>query len=170
MPCALTSNYLIDCKDSLGGVKQVWFANFSDITGVTEASGVVTAISKATGKKFYSYQLIRNTASLTETPTGSLENGTMFFQQQLTIILNKMQASTRNELNILSRATLMAVVQDNNGKYWLLGRTNGIDMNGGQHTTGTANGDRNGYELTFIGEEGNMMPEVQASVIATLTA
>lgn len=170
MPCALTSNYSIDCKDSLGGIKQVWFANFADVTGVTEASGVVTAISKATGKKFYSYQLIRNTASLTETPVGSLENGTMFWQQQLTIILNKMQATTRNELQILARATLMAVILDNNGRYWLLGKANGIDYNGGQNTTGTANGDRNGYELTFNGEEGNMMPEVQASVIATLTA
>jgi len=62
MPCALTSNYLIDCKDSLGGLTEVYFMELGNLTSYTEASGVITALVKAAGKKFYKYELVRGTS------------------------------------------------------------------------------------------------------------
>lgn len=168
MPCALTQGYNIDCKENIGGVRAVWFIGYGDVSAVSEASGVVTAITKVAGKSWYKYNLIRNTASWTETPTGDVANGTMFWSEELTIILNKLQANTRNEIQLLSRATVMSIVQDNNGKYWLVGKNNGLDLTTGSHTTGTASGDRNGYTLTFNGEEREMAVEVNTTVMATL--
>ena len=52
MPCALTQNYSLDCKDSLGGITEVYFIAAADVTSTTEASGVITALVKASGKKF----------------------------------------------------------------------------------------------------------------------
>lgn len=170
MPCALTQGYTLDCKDSLGGIKAAWFIAHQDVTAVTEASGVVTAITKAAGKVFYKYQLVRNTSSLTENVTASVENGTVFYAQELSIILNKMQANTRNEILLLAKNNLMVVVEDANGKYWLLGKTNGVDLTGGNSGTGTAQGDRNGYTLTFSGGEKDLAPEVASGVISGLTA
>lgn len=170
MACALTSGYTLDCKDSLGGVKAVWFIEHANVSSVTEASGVVTAITKGAGKVFYKYELVRNTSSLTENITASVENGTVFYAQELSVILNKMQASTRNEILLLAKNVLMAVVQDSNGKYWLLGKTNGIDITGGSSATGTAQGDRNGYTLTFTGGEPALAPEVSSGIIAGLTS
>lgn len=170
MPCSLSQNYVLDCKDSLGGIKAAWFIGHADVTAVTEASGVVSAITKAAGKVFYKYQLVRNTSSLTENVTASVENGTVFYAQELTIILNKMQANTRNEILLLAKNNLMAVVEDANGKYWLLGKGNGLDLSGGNSGSGTAQGDRNGYTLTFSGGEKELAPEVSSTIIAGLTA
>jgi hypothetical protein len=170
MSCALSQGYTLDCKDSLGGIKAAWFIAHSNVTAVTEASGVVSAITKSAGKVFYKYQLVRNTSSVTENITSSVENGTVFYAQELSIILNKMQANTRNEILLLAKNNLMAVVEDANGKYWLLGEGNGLDLSGGNSGSGTAQGDRNGYTLTFSGGEKELAPEVASGVIAGLTA
>lgn len=170
MPCALTQGYTLDCKDSLGGIKAMWVINHANVSSVTEASGIVSAITKSAGKVFYKYELVKNTGSLTETITASVENGTTFYAQELSIILNKLQANTRNEILLLAQSTLMVVVQDANDKYWLLGRVAGLDITGGTATTGTATGDRSGYTLTFSGSEKQLAPEVNSSVIAGLTS
>lgn len=153
----------------MGGIKAAWFISHANVTAVTEASGVVTAITKAAGKVFYKYQLVRNTSSVTENITASVENGTVFYAQELSIILNKLQANTRNEILLLAQNSLMAVFQDANDKYWLLGRVNGIDLTGGNGASGTAQGDRSGYTLTFSGGEKELAPEVASNVIAGLT-
>ena len=82
MPCALTQGYTLDCKESIGGIKAVWFIPFADVTTITEASGVVTTITKSAGKVFYKYQLVKQTSSLTENITASVENGTVFYAQE----------------------------------------------------------------------------------------
>jgi ligand-binding sensor domain-containing protein len=169
MSCALTSGYTFDCKDNIGGLKSVWFIGYNDVASVTEASGVITAITKGAGKVFYKYQLVRNTASFTENIAGSIENGTVVFNQELLIVINKMQTSMRNEMLLLAKNNMMAVVEDQNGRYWLAGRFNGLDLLAGSVSTGLAQADRNGYSFTFSGGEKESAPEVQSSVISTLT-
>ena len=170
MPCVLTQGYTLDCKDSIGGIKAAWFIATGDVSAVTEASGVVTAITKAAGKVFYKYNLVKNSGTLAENVNASVQNGTVFYAQELTIILNKMQANTRNEILLLAKNNLITIVQDGNDKYWLLGKTNGLDMTGGGSASGTAQGDRNGYTLTFSGGEAALAPEVTSGIIAGLTA
>lgn len=170
MSCALTQGYTFDCKDNQGGIEAVWFIGYNDVTAITEASGVVTAITKASGKVFYKYQLVKNTSSWTENIQGSIENGTINYDQQLVIVINKMQVNMRNEILLLARNNMMAVVKDKNGRYWLAGRYSGLDLLSGSAGSGTAATDRNGYTLTFSGAERELAPEVQTDVIATLTA
>lgn len=170
MACALTQGYTLDCKDSIGGIKAVWFIAAGDVSSVTEVSGVVTAITKASGKVFYKYQLVKNSSSLTENINANIQNGTIFYAQELAIMLNKMQANTRNEILLLAKNNLLAVVEDANGKYWLLGKQNGLDITAGSSATGTAQADKNGYALTFSGGEKELAPEVTSGIIAGLTA
>lgn len=168
MPCALTQGYVLDCKDSLGGITEVLFIASQDVTAYTEASGVITAITKAAGKRFYKYELVKATSSFVENINASVENGTVFYQQELTIILNKLQANTRNEILLLAKNLLDCIVKDNNGKYWFLGLTKGLDITGGSSGSGTAEGDRSGYTLTFTGKEPALAPEVSSGIITGL--
>ena len=168
MPCALTQGYVLDCKDSLGGMTEVLFIAKADVTATTEASGVITAITKAAGKRFYKYELVKETANFVENINASVENGTVFYQQELTIVLNKLQANTRNEILLLAQSLLVAIAKDNNGNYWYLGKNNGLDITAGNSGTGTAIGDRSGYTLTFTGKEAALSPEVSSSIIAAL--
>ena len=45
------------------------------------------------------------------------------------------------------------VIQDYNGKFYIAGLLNGLDVTGGEIAGGTKMADFNGYSLTFKGEE-----------------
>jgi len=170
MPCNLTQSYNLDCRDSVGGLKEVYFMELGNLTSFTEASGVVTAITKAAGKKFYKYQLVKQTSMFEDTLTVSEENGTVYSAQKLSIILNKLQANTRNEITLLAQNLLVCVAADRNGKFFLLGATNGLAITTIKGETGTKMGDRNGYTLEFDGAEPAFAQEVSAGIIAGLTS
>lgn len=169
MACLLTIGYSLDCKDSNGGIKSVYFSEIDNVSGFTTSAGTVTAIAKANGGRFWKYNLTRSTGSAMEEFNDNIQNGTNFNKQTLTIILNKMQVATRNEIALLAQNRLLAVIEDNNGKYWLYGKANGLEREGGSAQTGTARGDRNGYELIFTGEEKDMAMEVSSGIITGLT-
>jgi hypothetical protein len=168
MACALTQGYSLDCRDSLGGIVEVYFTEAANVTATTEASGVITALTKAAGKRFWKYALVKDTSMFNQTMTASVANGTVFYGQELQIILNKPQTNTRNELLLLAQNSLVAVAKDSNGIYWYLGKTRGIDMTANAASTGTAQGDRSGFTLTFTGSEPALAPSVLGTVASAL--
>lgn len=72
------------------------------------------------------------------------------------------------EVKMIARAKMTVIVEDNNGKYWLMGQTNGVRLVSSESGTGAALGDRNGYSLSFQGQEFDNAPEVDPTVIAGL--
>lgn len=168
MACALTQGYSLDCKDSAGGITEVYFIEKGNVSAIVSASGVVTGLTKAAGKRFWKYELPKETGSFTHNPTVSTENGTLFFEQNLTIVVNKLSASINTELKLLAQNILVAVVKDNNNKFWMLGKERGLDMSGSTSGSGTAFGDRSGYSLVFIGKEPDQLYEVNSTVAAAL--
>jgi hypothetical protein len=153
MACALTQSYTLDCKDSIGGLKAVWFAAIEDIDTWTGSAGTYTAVTMEAAKYFWKYDLVKESSNFAEAVNTNVQNGTVFYAQTLEIILNKLQVNTRNEILLLAKNRLVALVQDNNDKIWVLGFDNGLDITGGGSGSGTAFGDRNGYTLTFTGNE-----------------
>jgi hypothetical protein len=168
MACALTQGYSLDCKDSAGGITEVYFIEKGNVSAIVSASGVVTGLTKAAGKRFWKYELPKETGSFTHNPTVSTENGTLFFEQNLTIVVNKLSASINTELKLLAQNILVAVVKDNNNKFWMLGKERGLDMSGSTSGSGTAFGDRSGYSLVFVGKEPDQLYEVNSTVAAAL--
>ena len=167
MSCALTQGFNLDCRDSIGGLKEIYLIEHGNLGDITEASGVVTAISKLAGKRFYKYSLIRETSSFDEVITVNDQHGTAYYTQTNTIVLNKRQASVRNEIMLIAKNNVATVAVDNNGKAWLFGRENGL-VPGGNTGSGTAWSDRNGATLTFTGNERELAPEVSAEVLSAL--
>ncbi len=175
MACALTQGFNLDCREGVGGVKEVYIIETDNLSVVTETSGVVTAITKLAGKRFWKYSLVRETSNATETINASEANGTLFYAQQVQLIINRRQASVRNEIMLLAKNRLTIVVVENQvvsgtqqNRAWLYGRVNGLQLNGGSSDSGTAWADRNGYTLPFTGNEVELAPEVQYAVLATL--
>lgn len=167
--CALTQDYLTDCSTGAGGLAlQIWLIELNNISSLGESSGTITAITKVATKIFRKYQLVRETASEEETITGNIQAGTVFYAQKLAIVINKQSVAVRNEILLLAVNNLVAIVQDNNGTYRLLGRTLGLRLNDGTAGSGTALADRNGYTLNFTGTEPQLAPFVADAVILTL--
>lgn len=168
MACVLTQGFNLDCRDSVGGIKEIYLMELANATTVTIASNVVTGITKATSKRFWKYSQVKQTSEWSETENSNEENGTSFWEQDLTIVLQKMQTSVRNEIKLLSQNRLIAVVVDRNSKNWLLGYENGLTTAGVKGGSGKAMGDLNGYTIPFKGFEANPAYEVDDTTLATL--
>lgn len=166
--CALTSDYSFGCDVGIGGTKEVYLIELENISSYTESSGTLTAITKVAGKIFRKYQLVLETAAFDEDIVGNRQNGTLYYGQKGTIIINKQSVAVRNEILLLAKNRLAMVIKDNNLTYRLLGREYGLMLQTGTAGTGTAWGDRNGYTLNFTGNELELAPFVLDAVIATL--
>lgn len=171
MSCDLTQGFTIGCTDNAGGVKRFLFATMpSDFAITQNVSGMVTAIT-GTALTYYAYEVttgVGSASSFSDNNTVNQANGTSYVDQSALYVLNKMEQTKRNEVKILARAKMSVIVQDNNGKYWLMGATNGVRMTTGESGTGIQFGDRNGYSLTFGAQEPENSVEVDSSIIAAL--
>ena len=98
-------------------------------------------------------------ASVTETITGSTENGTIFYAPSVNIIFNKLTKEDQNQIRLLGQTKVRLLVELNqklstgHDAILCVGWENGLDLNTGTEETGVAFGDRNGYNLTFTGME-----------------
>jgi len=169
MSCNITAGFTLDCNDSNGGIEKIFIAN-GPVESITETSGTITAItvggSALTPSDFFEFEVPRQTSSFTETINVSNENGTVFYDQALTMIFNKMEATKRDQILLLSQNNEMVVVfKDNNGKYFSVGVERGAYMTAGTSVSGVAYGDRNGYELTISGMEEQPAFEVTGSIV-----
>jgi hypothetical protein len=169
MACDITSGYTLGCRDNSGGIKNIYILSGS-IDSISEVSdGLIGGITGS--GVFYKFELTKNTGDLTETPTPSLENGTVFYETALNVAFHKLQSSTRNQVKVLAQnPDLKIIVETNNGiespytgRYFLMGRYRGATLSAGSATTGTAFGDANQYALTFQGLEPEPMDEIQTS-------
>jgi len=170
MGCSnLTAGFTLDCNDSQAGIEKIFIAN-GPVESITESAGVITAItvggSALTPADFFTFEVPRQTSSITETMTPSQENGTVTYDQALTMVFNKMSATKRNQILLMMEATSMVVVaKDNNGKYFSVGITRGAYATSGSAVSGVAYSDRNGYEIVISGMEPAPMYEVTASIV-----
>ena len=133
----------------MGGLRAVYLANFADVDSLTITSSVVTAITMVSSKKFYKYDFVRNTASMTSNYAVNAENGTTYVETDLLMVFNRMDTTKRLEIVALAQGELVAIVEDNNGNMWYLGHDEPLTINAGDGQTGTARADRNGYSVTL---------------------
>jgi hypothetical protein len=168
--CITLAGYTLDCKDNQGGIEEVYIAEFSDVTAVTDnGSGTVTAITP-TGTTFYTYEVDKQNASYTENPVANQETRTLYYEQTLTFQIKKQSAAIRTEVAALMQGTLMVIVKLNTGDYKLLGRINGMDgTSNSSGGSGTAFGDLNGWTLEFSGMEPDPSYFVDSSIISNIS-
>src|SRR6056300_1533368 len=111
--CNVSASYNLSCLSSVGGLRKVVI--FPSDAVATETSGEISSIS-GTGQA-YTFELRKNGgSSLTETINNSLENGSLFYQQDLVLVFHKLDTAIRNQIKLLAQNRgLKVVVEDNNG-------------------------------------------------------
>ena len=172
MSCSnISAGFTLDCNDAQGGVDKVFIAN-GPVEGITESTGTVTAItvggSALTPSDFFTFEMPRQTGSYTETVAVSQENGTVTYDQALTLVFNKMAAEKRNQLLLMAEATNMVVVfktNDETPKYFSVGLERGAYVSAATVTSGTAYADRQGYEITISGLEAAPSYEITSTIV-----
>ena len=166
--CVLTEGIPLACLESTGGVKNVYIGAFSDTTTFTyDADEIIDTVTST--ESFYTFKFRPQTASYGEEISKSLENGTTFWTQTLSVIFHKMDAAKRNNMLILSGTSMHVIVETQNGDYWWIGLANGADVSATTSGAGQAYGDLNGYNLTITGLEPIMAHELSQAAFDTLT-
>jgi hypothetical protein len=162
-------SYDLDCRDTVGGVKSVRLAGLQEYEALsaTIVDGAVTVIPATA--TFYKYEQLKETSSLTETINGSSQNGTVYFTPEVVVVLSKLNVDKRNEIKVLAQQRLVAIVETNDGSYWLVGYQNGLELNAGSSATGTAFGDLSGYNITLSGLEADSMVSMTSADVANVT-
>jgi hypothetical protein len=160
MACtALTKGRGLDCNRISGGIKFIYFAVYDQVTSIPTADGAITDLEMGSNM-LYRYTMPLGVASLTDTITGSRENGTIFYTPTVNIILNRLSKDDQNEVKLLGATKTIIFAQLNqtvtatgHDVIVCLGSVNGMELNAGTMDSGAAFGDRNGYTLTFDGLE-----------------
>ena len=159
MACGLlTKGRGLDCNRISGGIKNIYFAVYDQVTSIPQTAGEITDLEMGTND-LYKYVMPLGVSSLTDTVVGSRENGTIYYTPSVNIILNKLTKEDQNQIKLLGATKVIIFAELNeqlsNGHSVIvgLGSANGMELNAGTMDSGAAWGDRNGYTLTFDGIE-----------------
>lgn len=165
MACELASGRLIDCKDSIGGIKAIYIsAGYIDQPSVAYVADPLTqgweaatndTVTQIQAQTYYEFEVRPETASLTVNYTSDPASGTTFFEQQLSVTLQKLDATDIADIRILTQGRFQVWVLDNMGNVWLLGAEFGCNVTGGSLTTGAGFGEMSGYTLDMTARESN---------------
>lgn len=171
MSCTLINSGIPkSCDNNSGGIKNVYITDYSNVLSTTASGGEITAFSLASGTKFYDYEFLKYTSTFAEKGTISIENGTVFNEQTVTIKIAKRDKTKRANFLLLLHKNLAVIVLDMNGVAWYIGETNGANLSDLPSESGTNLGDANGYTLTIMGREPNPAQEVDPTIIPALIA
>lgn len=171
MACNIGSSFPIGCRSSVGGVQEIKIKTIpSDalLTSDYATTSGVTAITSTSLSGWYTLSCEKQTANFKDSAKINVQNGTVYYEQTLVFIYNQLQASFRNELANYASARVQISVKDRNGNCWLLGYLRGLDLTAGEGDTGTADGDRSGYTLTWSGMEASPIQSLSSANYALL--
>ena len=153
MACDITSGRVEACKESVGGLRNLYIANFTaDLyDGLTlDTDESITALAAVVD--VFKFEVRGDNNTFEETNESSRDNGTSFWTQTGNITLKKQDAATQKELKLLSYGRPHVIIEDYNGNFRLAGAQNGVEFSVST-STGGAMGDLNGYNITFEGKE-----------------
>ena len=169
--CVATASYNLSCLSSVGGLRKAYI--FTNVTGITETAGEITSIDGSGSA--YTFELRKNGgSSLTETINNSLENGTLFYQQDAVLVFHKLDTAIRNQIKLLAQNRgIKVAIEDNNGSIFFLGDDfDGGYLSAGSAATGVSFGDSSQYSITlsaFSTDPMMKLDDTLANVVSGIT-
>lgn len=168
MACNSIKSFSYDrCEANLGGIKNVWLANYKADAITTSEQGDEKIVTAFDGVEWVHYPMRKNVASMTSTLNTS-SDGAVYVSTELSMVFSRMDSAKRMAIMALALGEAMAVVEDSNGKLWFLGADAPLTASAGTGETGTAKGDRNAYAITLTDESLEFPYEVSSEVKPTI--
>ena len=165
MACDLSSGRVVGCKDGIGGIKAVFIGNYNDMVNnatFADTAGVVSAIE---AQDFYQFDVRPETSSLTINFQANPQNGTTFFEQNLSLTFQKLDSTDIADIRVMCQGRPNVWVQTEDGAIILCGAEFGMNVTGGSVQTGTAMGDLTGYTIELQGKEREVYYEATAPTL-----
>jgi hypothetical protein len=137
--CPLTTGFLYECDDSIGGIKQgsILIASWVNITANTVVAGEVTSLTQEAATSFYRYEIKKNIAGAVTTENHDPLLGTTFEETVLSFMMNKLSNTKNVELKLLTSNPVVIIYQDQNDIYHIMGLDSGAEKMGGTNGSQT---------------------------------
>jgi hypothetical protein len=170
MSCEMTSGYNDrTCTNGKGGIKSVLLFPLGNISNSHITANEIDLLT-VTGETFL-YKLKSNLSSYTAPIKVNKDNGTLFYEQSLSMILASDSKELRSEIHLLAQNEVACLVENADGSIVALGFGEGLQIaDANEYTSGVLKGDRKGHVLVLNGMENDEVPDVAPGVYTALLA
>lgn len=166
----ITSGYTLPSRDNQGGYRALYAGLFNDtsmtftIPNSGASASMITAVGGTTVSFFTIAQRIEQ-GSATHKNTNSIENGSSFNEQTITLVIERPDNALSNWINTLNQGIWRVILQDNLGRYSMWGLSNGMYVNSTDGGPGKGYGDGNKITINLSGKE-PYLPTMIAPTVA----
>lgn len=148
----LTAGRKLACRtNASGGFKAIGIAAWED--GMFDVLDGELETFPTDLTEVFRYELKNSGNTYVEEITTDDEARTIAYNGTLSVVLQKLDLTTRNEVAELSKGEVVIFVETNSGEILLVGQEFGALLTGGNANTGGARTDFNGWNLTFTTSE-----------------
>ena len=155
------------CTNGKGGIKSVLLFPLGATSGAVITANEVTALT-VSGETFL-YKLKSNLSSYTAPIKVDKNNGTLWYEQSLSMILASDNKELRSEIHLLAQNEVVCLVENADGTIVALGFGEGLQIaDANEYTSGVLKSDRRGHVVVLNGMENDEVPDVDSAVYAAL--
>ena len=170
MACVISAGLTLDmCNSNNGGIQKIYIQNFDEgrtfTTGTGASASYITAMSGTTAS-FYTYELPKESSSITSTSTTDRIAGTTVVEQTAEFIIHSINSAILTQINILTKGIFRVMVLDSQGKYILIGKERGAVISAALASGKTYN-EMAGGTLTVTAREPDNFYEVSPALAST---
>jgi hypothetical protein len=171
MSCNLTKGYTLPCKNTVGGFKAIYLANFDDydfVTSSTDAGHVLSDLGDLA--TVFKYDLKNAGNAFAEEIQSDRNNGTTAFNQTMTFVLTGINDQLDFQLKTMAFGRPIVFVETNAGKVLAMGITQGSELTGTMNSiAGTLEG-AVASTLTLTAQEPDPAFHLTAGAVTALKA
>ena len=164
----------LDCNPVLAGIKRVYLGYNDQLTITPDPQTQTATIAAKEGAestaKLYAYDIVANTGGLTSTITKNEQNGTRYYTNTIAMQFNRLEAKKHLEVQAMAAEALVAIVETNDGRYWVVGADSYLSATESNAQTGSSFDDLNGYTISLAARSAYLPFEIQYSGFSSLIA
>ena len=162
----------LDCNPVLAGIKRVYLGYNDQLTITPDPQTQTATIAAKDGAeataKLYAYDVVATTGGLTSTITKNEQNGTRYYTNTIAMQFTRLEAAKHLEVQAMAAEALVAVVETNDGKYWVVGADSYLSATETNVQTGSSFDDLNGYTISLAARSAYLPFEIQYSGFSSL--
>ena len=157
------------CTNGKGGIKSVLLFPLGNVTNSIILPGTNEVTTLTVSGETFLYKLKSNLSSYTAPIKVDKNNGTLFYEQSLSMIIASDNKELRSEIHLLAQNEVVCLVENADGTIVALGFGEGLQIaDANEYTSGVLKGDRRGHVIVLNGMENDEVPDVDPGIYATL--
>ena len=167
MSYILSKNVSNKGRENSPGGSVVYLAEYQNVVSVDvdDELTYVSGITMSGTTKFFKYEMPRENINFINQTEISIPNGVYIFKPLLSFNIPGLTPDSLKMFDVLVRKSVIAIVKTNEGKYFIIGKDNGLDLTSeGQFSLGLAGTDLIGSTISLEGLENTRIMEIDPTL------